>query len=196
MSREKRQKPVKVPTLKEAKTPAKPASETEVLRERLDYATRLERQGSGVPTKRKFNGDEKAFKQEVERMSDAKKNRTAELLRQNGYADDAASVETRAAKKREKALYTKGVRRKELSRRRAEKQLEALQEEFDAGVASTWGDEEGEFNTLADREAHEKKVADFAKRSAAARKGAETKKANQAKRDAEYEAWYNETRSK
>ncbi len=171
----------KKPGLKEEKKAVKLAS-TEPAAQRLDYVAKLEKNGSGVPSKPKYNG-EKPLRTVVAEHSVKKAERTVELLRQNGYEADANSIATRQAKKHEKVVYTKGEKKGILRKRNEQRQIVAVQEVFDREVEETWGQERGEFATLADKEL-------FEKRSAAAKKGAETKKANQRASDYAYEQWY------
>ena len=102
--------------------------------------------------------------------------------------DNAMAIEDRIdTKVYGEQSWKKGhaVRRRERQNSaRADVQAEGA---FAAEVEATWGQERGEFETLADRET-------FEKRSCAAKKAAQTRKVNQEKRDAEYLAWYNENK--
>lgn len=104
--------------------------------------------------------------------------------------DNAMAVEDRVVAK----IYSekpwergRAVRRRERENAR-NAQLQA-QQKFDAEVEETYGEESGEFVTLADKEAHDKRVA-------AGKKAAVTRKENQAKKDEEYRVWCEETKSK
>lgn len=174
----------KKPGLKEEKKVVKPAS-TAPAAQHLDYVAKLEKNGSGVPNKPKYNG-EKPLRTVAAEHSAKKAERTVELLRQNGYEADASSIEIRQSKKREKAVYTKGEKKRILRKRNEQRQLDAVEEAFDREVAETWGQEKGEFATLADKETHEKRVE-------AGKKAAVTRKANQEASDRAYEQWYCET---
>ncbi len=174
-------KQVRKPSVKENVVP-KCAVETVQLKESLDYVTKLERNGTGVPSKSKFNGTGKNFREEVENNADARVDRKAALLSENGLKNDAKNVAGRHKKKKEKALYTRTTQHRVVSARRAKGQLEKMEDEFDKDVAATWGTMLGEYDTLAAKESDEeyKKWYDDSVKAS----------------DEEYKNWYDENANK
>ena len=167
----------KIPGLKEERKIVKPA-QTEPVRVRMSYEERLETQGSGVPKKPKYHG-EKPLRTVVAEHAVKKVETKVSHLTQSGLVNDAQSVATSKASQKAKATYTNGEKKRILRERNEQKQRDAMENDFNADVDATWGQEEGEFDTLAEKEAYE------------AEKAAEA--AAQAKHDAEYEQWYCET---
>ena len=155
----------KKPGVKNKKKVVKPVQAPQV--EVMDYITRIETFGSGAPTV------------PPRRTSEAKRNRTVEILNESGLSQDAAAIQVRTVAQKSKVVYKKGAKKQALSARRDQRQLDAMEAQFNADVAATWGQEPGEYNTLA--EAEEAKAAEAAA------------KAEQEASDKAYEAWYNET---
>ncbi len=174
----------KIPGLKEEKKVVKPA-QAEPVRVRMSYEERLETQGSGVSKKPKYYG-EKPLRKVVAEHADKKVETKVGHLTQSGLVNDAQSIEKSKASQKAKAIYTNGEKKRILRERNEERQRNAMETQFNDEVAATWGEEEGEFNTRAEKEMHEKRVE-------AGKKAAVTRQANREAKDLAYEQWYCET---